>query len=97
MHHLLSGGVHADVANIMGSLLPIEAPISTSGPVVSYGLGRTTLWRTMAVILMSTFTARCSYAAWLGRPVPAEARRLHLHHIELAGCKALGLPTRMGV
>jgi len=83
-YRLFSGEMHGTVGNVL-QLLLATGTISKGGhPVHAYGLTHGALWRAVSIVLMSTFTARCVYADWLGFPVDAETRRLHTHHVGVA-------------
>ena len=69
---------------MLALLLPTEIVSASGVPVHTYDLSHTALWNAMCLVLVSTSAARTTYADWLGIPVDPEARRLHLHHVELA-------------
>lgn len=84
-YRLFSGELNGSMGSDLALLLPGEHP---SGRLVrSYNLSQGTLWRSICALCMATFAARCTYAEWLGLPVDPEARRLHIHHVDLAAWK----------
>lgn len=84
-YRLFSGEIHGSVGSVLSLLLPTTDTVGPSGRRVhAYDLSHGALWNAMGLVLISTFAARCTYAEWLGIPVDPEARRLHIHHVELA-------------
>jgi hypothetical protein len=83
MYRLLSGGVHGNAGHVLSTLLPTDE-VSGQQPIYTYALSSGTLWRAATVFFLTTFVARSNYAAWLAIDVPAETRRLSLHHLELS-------------
>ena len=87
-YRVFSSEIHGTVGSVLLLLLPTSDTMG--GPRVhSYNLSHGTLWRGAALVLMSTFIARCVYAEWLGFTVDPETLRVHQHHIEAAGRKLL--------
>lgn len=87
-YRLFSSEIHGSVGSVLLLLIPNSETVDDRR-VHTYNLSHGALWRGAAMVLMSTFVARCIYAEWLGRPVDPETRRLHQHHIELASRKLL--------
>lgn len=83
-YRLFSGEIHGGVGSLLALLLPTGITSPTGLPVHAYDLSHGALWRSAALILMSTFAARCTYAAWLGLSIDGEVRRIHTHHVELS-------------
>jgi hypothetical protein len=83
-YRIFSGEIHGSVGSVLALLLPTEIVSASGVPVHTYDLSHAALWNAMCLVLVSTFAARTTYADWLGIPVDPEARRLHLHHVELA-------------
>jgi len=83
-YRLFSGEMHGSVGSVLALLLPTELASASGAPVHTYDLSHNALWNAICLVLVSTFAARATYAEWLGIPVDSEARRLHLHHVELA-------------
>jgi hypothetical protein len=83
-YRLFSGEIHGNVGSVLALLLPTENLDFSGQPVHSYDLSHVALWNAMCLVLISTFAASCTYAEWLSFPVDDEARRLHVHHVELA-------------
>jgi len=86
MYRLMSGGVHANVGHVLLSLGP-AGPDEDGIPSYTYSLSTGRLWRSLATTILASFAAGCEYAAWVGRPVPDEARRLTVHHFDLAAAR----------
>jgi hypothetical protein len=84
LYRLLSGAVHTNVAHVLSSLVPTGGLDDNGAAIHSYALTKGTLWRCVTAALLAKFTAGCEYGAWLGRPVPIEARRLMLSHFDTA-------------
>jgi hypothetical protein len=89
-YRLFSSEIHGTVGSVLLLLLP-SSDAAGESRVHVYNLSHGALWRAAAMVLMSTFVARCVYAEWLGFPIDPETRRVHQHHIELAGRKLLRL------
>lgn len=88
MYRIASGGVHANVGHVLLSLLPAGWDEDDGEPYYTYSLASGRLWRAVATVTLASYAANCEFAAWIGLPVPAEARRLTLHHFDLAAARA---------
>ena len=80
LYRLLSGAVHGSTGHVLSSLVGIGETTEDGLPVVSYRLTTGILWQCVIAALIAKFTAGCEYAAWVGKPVPAEAVRLMRAH-----------------
>jgi hypothetical protein len=83
MYRMMSGAVHTNAGHVLSSLVP-TGDLDDGVAIRSYALTKGTLWRCVTAALLAKFTAGCEYGAWIGRPVPAEARRLMLSHFDTA-------------
>lgn len=84
MYRMASGGVHSGASHVLSSLLPTGQVTDDLVSVTSYALGKTKLWQCVVLLLMAKLTGGYEYAAWIGRDVPADARKLTLFHIDAA-------------